>query len=77
MRSACLECGHRLWKEVRCVGDFRFVVYFDEDEESASYAEHVKRCPECGVGLGGGKYPRSPSRISEESDAKTPPQQRL
>jgi uncharacterized protein YbbK (DUF523 family) len=74
MQRACLECGHRLWEEARCVGAFRFVVYFDEDEESASYAEHVKLCPECGVGLGGGKYLRSPSRIREESKVKTPPQ---
>jgi hypothetical protein len=51
---------------VRCVGAFRFVVYFDEDVESASYADHVKRCPGCSMGLGGGKYLRSVSRSTYE-----------
>jgi hypothetical protein len=59
------------------VGAFRFVVYFDEDEESASYADHVKLCPGCSVGLGGGKHPRSLSRIHAEREEYAPPQQRL
>jgi hypothetical protein len=77
MRTSCLECAHRLWVEERCVGSFRFVVFFDEDEESASYAEHVKRCPGCSVGLGGGKYPRSLSLTYEEREVQTPSQHRL
>ena len=59
------------------MGAIRFVVYFDEDEESASYAEHVKLCPGCSVGLGDGKHPRSLSRSYEEREVYAPAQQRL
>jgi hypothetical protein len=36
---------------VRRHGAFRFVVYFDDDERSGTYAEQVRVCPGCGAGL--------------------------
>jgi hypothetical protein len=55
MATSCLVCGYRLQSEICYLGPFSYVVYFDDDKESATYTERVKRCPECGVGrLGGG-----------------------
>ena len=51
MLLPCSECSHPLWSELRRHGSFRFVVYFDDDERSASYTEHVLRCPRCGENL--------------------------
>ena len=51
MWTPCPECAHALWSEVRRVGALRFVVYFDEDERSETYAEQVRSCPGCGAGL--------------------------
>jgi|SRR5918997_96550 hypothetical protein len=48
----CPDCGHILWAELRGVGASRLVVYFDDDEQSGTYAEHVACCPECGTRLG-------------------------
>jgi hypothetical protein len=50
----CSECGHLLWTEVRNLGAFRFIIYFDDEVHSESYAEHVKSCPRCGVVFGYG-----------------------
>ncbi|MDQ3438118.1 MAG: hypothetical protein M3491_12465 [Actinomycetota bacterium] len=36
---------------MRHVGAFGFVVHFDDDERSATYAEQVRVCPACGAGL--------------------------
>jgi len=33
------------------VASIRFVLYFDVDERSATYAEHVLKCPACGLSL--------------------------
>ena len=44
---SCPECGHSLWAEACGVGQFDFVVYFDDDERSDSYAEPVTSCPTC------------------------------
>jgi ssDNA-binding Zn-finger/Zn-ribbon topoisomerase 1 len=51
MLSPCPECAYPLWSEVRRHGAFRFVVYFDNDERSGTYAEQVRVCPDCGSGL--------------------------
>jgi predicted RNA-binding Zn-ribbon protein involved in translation (DUF1610 family) len=51
MRDPCPHCGHALRSEVRSKKAFRFVVYFDEDKRSATYAARVRRCPECGADL--------------------------
>jgi hypothetical protein len=50
MLNPCHECGHALWSEMRHVGAFRFVVFFD-DERSGTYAEPARNCPGCGAGL--------------------------
>jgi predicted RNA-binding Zn-ribbon protein involved in translation (DUF1610 family) len=49
--TACPQCGHALWSEVRVIEAFRFVVYFDDDERSDTHAEHVLSCPGCGKGV--------------------------
>jgi hypothetical protein len=51
MLDPCTECGHTLWSEVRRHGAYRFVVHFDDERRSDSYAEHVLACPGCGGGL--------------------------
>jgi hypothetical protein len=51
MVTPCESCGHKLWWEEREVGSIRFVLYFDDDERSATYAEHVLNCPGCGLSL--------------------------
>ena len=51
MVTPCGSCGHKLWSEVREVASTRFVLYFDDDERSDTYTEHVLRCPNCGVSL--------------------------
>ena len=38
---------------MRSFGSLRFVVHFDDDEGSGTYAEHVSVCPGCGAGLNG------------------------
>ena len=53
MRSPCTKCGHALRSEVRNTRAFRFVVYFDDDERSGTYAEQVRNCPGCGELLAG------------------------
>ena len=53
MLTPCPNCDHALWSEVRGVGAFRLVVYFDDDEGSDTYAEHVSRCPGCDGRLDG------------------------
>lgn len=35
------------------MGAYRFVVYFDDDQSSDTYAERVTRCPDCGIRLHG------------------------
>ncbi len=61
----CPKCGHVLWAEVRSLGAFRFIVYFDDEVQSESYAEHVKSCPKCDAGLGG-ELDESSSKKEEE-----------
>jgi len=51
MLTPCSECSHALWSEERHFGALRFVVYFDDEEDSKTYAEQVRVCPECGAGL--------------------------
>ena len=51
MLTLCAGCGHRLWSEVRNAGAFRFLAHFDDDDGSATYAEHSPSCPSCGLGL--------------------------
>ena len=52
MDVPCPNCGHGLWAEEVPVAD-RFGVWacFDDEEQSATYAEQVGRCPGCGVWL--------------------------
>jgi hypothetical protein len=52
MVISCPECGHSLWAEARGVGQFNFVVYFDDDERSDSYAEPITSCPTCHIWCG-------------------------
>ncbi len=51
MITPCASCEHKLWAEVREVASIRFVLYFDDDERSETYAEHVTECPNCGLSL--------------------------
>jgi hypothetical protein len=51
MLAPCPHCGYALWAEVRHIGAFRFVVYFDEEERSATHAEQISSCPECDADL--------------------------
>ena len=51
MLTLCAGCGHRLWSETRNAGAFRFLAHFDDDEGSATYADHSPSCPTCGLGL--------------------------
>ena len=39
---------------MRKVGASRFVVHFDDNERSGTYAEHAPRCPGCTARLGRG-----------------------
>lgn len=54
MLTLCEGCGHRLWSEARSAGAFRFLAHFDDDEGSATYAEHSPSCPSCGLKLDAG-----------------------
>jgi hypothetical protein len=47
MVVSCPECGHSLWAEACGVGQFNYVVYFDDDDRSETYAEPVTSCPSC------------------------------
>jgi hypothetical protein len=51
MLVPCSECDHALWSEVRSHGALSFVVHFDDDWRSDTYAEHVLSCPGCSGGL--------------------------
>ena len=51
MITTCEYCEHKLWAEVREVASIRFVLYFDDDERSETYAGHVTECPNCGPSL--------------------------
>ncbi len=51
MLTPCSACSHAIWSEVRSVGSFRTVVYFDDEERSETYATAVWRYPGCGGGL--------------------------
>jgi hypothetical protein len=62
----CSKCGHLLWAEVRSLGAFRFIVYFDDEVQSESYAEHVRTCPKCGVVLGHGLGKPSSQEVEGE-----------
>ena len=43
---------------MRSAPAFRFLVYFDDDQRSETYAEHVTRSPGCGVKLGNDAFER-------------------
>ena len=47
----CERVGTSDGQEVREVASIRFVLYFDDEERSDTYAEHVSHCPDCGVSL--------------------------
>ena len=51
--TPCPNCDRALWPEVRTSGAFRFVVYFEDEESSGTYAEHITRCPGCSIRLDG------------------------
>lgn len=51
MLTWCEKCGHSLWSEVGEARGVRFLLYFDDDERSVMYAEHVTQCPNCGFSL--------------------------
>ena len=51
MITPCESCGHKLWSEEREVASIRFMLYFDDDEGSDTYTEHVLHCPNCGLSL--------------------------
>ena len=49
MISRCGGCGHRIWSEKHPVESIKTVLYFDDDDESDTHAEHVTHCPGCGL----------------------------
>jgi hypothetical protein len=51
MITPCESCGHKLWWEEREVASIRFVLYFDDDERSDNYTQHVLKCSGCGLSL--------------------------
>ena len=51
MITPCESCGHKLWLKEREVASIRFVLYFDDDERSDTYTEHVLHCPNCSFSL--------------------------
>lgn len=57
MHNPCPHCGHKLWSVEHSIGAFRSVVYFDDDELSDSYAEHIARCPGCEIRIKGALEP--------------------
>lgn len=67
MLTQCERCSHELWSEVRAHGAARLLVHFDDDERSATYAEHAPRCPGCGAGL---------DRGTTEADGEAHPSER-
>lgn len=62
----CPKCGHLVWAEVRSLEAFRFIIYFDDEVQSESYAEHVRSCPKCSIRLGGGLGKPSPREVEGE-----------
>ena len=68
MLTLCGGCGHRLWSEIKNAGAFRFLAHFDDDDGSATYAEHSPSCPSCGLrldkGMPGPEEPGGPNRRS-------------
>jgi len=66
MVAPCSKCGHVLWAEVRSLGAFGLIVYFDDEVHSESYAEHVRSCPKCGVRLSGGLGKLTPQEVEGE-----------
>jgi CheY-like chemotaxis protein len=65
---------------VSSVGAFRFVVYFDDDERSDTYAERVRTCPGCSADLARHaqeqprlaprpRVPRRGRRVEQEEEA--------
>ena len=63
MFTLCKGCGHSLWVEVRSAGTFRFLAHFDDDEGSATYAEHSPSCRTCGLRLDAALPPGSSSPV--------------
>jgi hypothetical protein len=64
MITPCESCGHQLWSEEREVASIRFVLYFDDEERSDTYTEHVLHCPNCGLSLlGNAIKPKEHSRL--------------
>jgi len=48
MAELFCPCGHRLWGEFWWTeGKYQWV-FFDDVDESETYAEQVERCPACG-----------------------------
>jgi len=65
-------CSHAIWCEVRSIGAFCFVVYFNDEQSSNTYMEPVTTCPGCGRGLadhvGIEEYPYYKRRELENGD---------
>ncbi len=51
MITWCENCKHKLWSEVQEKDGIRFTLYFDDEEVSDTYTEHVVSCPNCGLSL--------------------------
>ena len=47
MLTSCSVCSHAIWCEVRSIGAFCFVVYFNDEQSSNTYMEPVTTCPGC------------------------------
>jgi hypothetical protein len=43
--------SHAIWREVRSIGAFCLVVYFNDEQSNNTYMEPVTSCPGCGRGL--------------------------
>src|SRR5215218_1172905 len=47
MLTSCSVCSHAIWCEVRSIGAFCFVVYFNDEQSSNTYMEPITTCPGC------------------------------
>jgi hypothetical protein len=51
MLNPCSKCGHRLWRSVRAIGEYKVLLFMDDEEASNSYGKELRQCPTCGTSL--------------------------
>ena len=47
----CACCGRRQWYSVHSVGNYKVLLWLDDEEDSDTYGEQLRRCPTCGTNL--------------------------